>query len=142
VFTISLHQENNYPAWKPPSSIDVNLPDRTDDAEYLNWLDNALTAAFRQFTPELIAYIAGADPYKEDQLGGLALTMDGLKQRDELVFAVARKRHVPIFATFGGGYARRLDDTVRIHANTVVAAKEIYCAPQAARTLAETEEEI
>lgn len=126
VFTISLHQENNYPAWKPPSSIDVNLPDGTNDAEYLSWLDNAITIAFRQFEPDLIAYVAGADPYKEDQLGGLALTIDGLKQRDELVFSVAKQHRIPIFATYAGGYARQVEDTVRIHANTVVAAKEIY----------------
>src|SRR6266550_927908 len=84
VFTISLHQANNYPAWKPPSSIDVNLPDRTGDSESLQWLDNALSSGLRQFQPELICYIAGADPYKEDQLGGLSLTIEGLKKRDEL----------------------------------------------------------
>jgi acetoin utilization deacetylase AcuC-like enzyme len=126
VFTLSLHQENNYPQWKPPSSLDVNLPDRTTDADYLNWLDNALSLAFRQFEPDLIAYVAGADPYREDQLGGLSLTIDGLKQRDEMVFAAAKNRRVPIFSTFAGGYARNVQDTVRIHANTVVAAKEIF----------------
>lgn len=128
VFTVSLHQENNYPAWKPPSSIDVNLPDGTGDAEYLSWLDNALSSAFRQFEPDLLAYVAGADPYREDQLGGLALTIDGLKQRDEMVFATARARAVPVFVTLAGGYARRVEDTVRIHANTVLAAGEIYAA--------------
>ena len=92
MFTISLHQANNYPAWKPPSSIDVNLPDRTGDAEYLQWLDNALSSGLRQFQPELLCYIAGADPYKEDQLGGLSLTIEGLKKRDELVFRVAKPR--------------------------------------------------
>jgi acetoin utilization deacetylase AcuC-like enzyme len=126
VFTLSLHQENNYPQWKPPSSMDVNLPDRTTDAEYLNWLDNALNLAFRQFEPDLIAYVAGADPYREDQLGGLSLTIDGLKQRDEMVFAMARNRGVPIFSTYAGGYARDVQDTIKIHANTVAAAKEIF----------------
>ena len=67
VFTISLHQENNYPAWKPPSSIDVDLPDEIGDDEYLAWLDNALSSGLRQFEPELLCYIAGADPYREDQ---------------------------------------------------------------------------
>lgn len=128
VFTVSLHQENNYPGWKPASSIDVNLPDGTGDAEYLSWLDNALSSAFRQFEPDLLAYVAGADPYREDQLGGLALTIDGLKQRDEMVFATARARAVPVFVTLAGGYARRVEDTVRIHANTVLAAREIYAA--------------
>jgi acetoin utilization deacetylase AcuC-like enzyme len=126
VFTVSLHQENNYPLQKPPSSIDVNLPDGTTDSEYLAWLDNAISSAFRQFQPDLLCYIAGADPYKEDQLGGLNLTIDGLKQRDELVFQVARAKRVPVMVTFAGGYARRIHDTVRIHRNTVAAAQEVY----------------
>jgi acetoin utilization deacetylase AcuC-like enzyme len=126
VFTISLHQENNYPMWKPPSSIDVDLPDEIGDGDYLAWLDNALSSGLRQFAPELICYIAGADPYREDQLGGLSLTIDGLKRRDELVFHVARARGIPVMVTFAGGYARRLEDTVTIHCNTVIAAKETY----------------
>ncbi len=126
VFTISLHQENNYPAWKPPSSIDVNLPDRTTDAEYLAWLDNALTSGLRQFEPDLLCYVAGADPYFEDQLGGLSLTIDGLKQRDEFVFNVCKSQGIPVMVTFAGGYARHLEDTVTIHCNTVLAAKEVY----------------
>lgn len=126
VFTISLHQENNYPAWKPPSSIDVDLPDGIGDDDYLAWLDNALSSGLRQFTPELICYIAGADPYKEDQLGGLGLTMEGLKKRDELVFNVAKTRHIPVMVTYAGGYARRVEDTVAIHANTVIAAAEVF----------------
>jgi acetoin utilization deacetylase AcuC-like enzyme len=125
VFTISLHQADNYPAYKPPSSIDVNLPDGTDDAQYLGWLDQALSSAFRQFEPELLCYIAGADPYEEDQLGGLALTIDGLKKRDELVLRVARSRNVPVMITFAGGYARHVEDTVTIHTNTIIAATEI-----------------
>jgi acetoin utilization deacetylase AcuC-like enzyme len=125
VFTISLHQENNYPPEKPPSSIDVNLPDQTDDAHYLGWLDQALSSALRQFEPELLCYIAGADPYKEDQLGGLALTIEGLKRRDKLVLGVARSRNIPVVVTYAGGYARHVEDTVTIHSNTVIAAKEI-----------------
>lgn len=126
VFTISLHQQNNYPAWKPPSSIDVDLPDEIGDADYLAWLDNALSSGLRQFDPELICYIAGADPYREDQLGGLSLTMEGLKKRDELVFKVAKTRGVPVMVTFAGGYARVVEDTVTIHCNTVQAAKEVF----------------
>ena len=126
VFTISLHQENNYPQWKPPSSIDVNLPDGTGDSDYLSWLDNALSSGLRHFTPDLICYIAGADPYREDQLGGLALTITGLKKRDELVFRAARSRNIPVMVTFAGGYARRTEDTVNIHCNTVIAAKELF----------------
>jgi acetoin utilization deacetylase AcuC-like enzyme len=126
VFTISLHQENNYPMWKPPSSIDVDLPDGIGDDDYLAWLDNALSSGLRQFDPELICYIAGADPYREDQLGGLSLTIEGLKRRDELVFSVARTRNIPVMVTYAGGYARRVEDTVTIHCNTVIAAKEVF----------------
>ena len=126
VFTISMHQANNYPAYKPPSSIDVNFPDATNDEQYLGWLDQALSSAFRRFEPELLCYIAGADPYKEDQLGGLALTIDGLKKRDDLVLRIAKERGVPVMVTFAGGYARRVEDTVTIHSNTVMAAKELF----------------
>jgi len=128
VFTISLHQENNYPAWKPHSSIDVNLPDEIGDDDYLAWLDNALSSGLRMFEPDLLCYIAGADPYREDQLGGLSLTVEGLKRRDELVFRVARAREIPVMVTLAGGYAVRREDTITIHGNTVVAAKEIFGA--------------
>lgn len=126
VFTISLHQHNNYPLWKPPSSIDVDLPDGAGDDDYVAWLDNALSSGLRQFDPDLICYIAGADPYKEDQLGGLNLTIEGLKRRDELVFRVAKSRDIPVMVTFAGGYAQNVEDTVSIHCNTVIAAKEIF----------------
>ena len=126
VFTISLHQENNYPAFKPPSSIDVNLPDGVGDTEYLQQLDVALGAGLRQFEPQLLCYIAGADPYAEDQLGGLALTMGGLKKRDEMVFRAAKARRIPVMVALAGGYAQRVEDTVTIHCNTVVTAKEVY----------------
>jgi len=128
VFTISLHQENNYPAWKPPSSIDVDLPDEIGDDDYLAWLDNALSSGLRQFEPELICYVAGADPYREDQLGGLSLSIEGLKRRDELVFRVAKARDIPVMVTFAGGYARKVEDTVTIHCNTVLAGREIFAA--------------
>src|SRR3989442_7500055 len=124
VFTISLHQENNYPMWKPPSSIDVNLPDGTGDDDYLAWLDNALSSGLRQFDPDLICYIAGADPYREDQIGGLALTIEGLKKRDELVFRVANARGIPVMVTFAGGYSRRVEETGSIPFNTFLAPKE------------------
>ena len=126
VFTISLHQHNNYPLYKPPSSIDVDLPDRTGDDDYLAWLDNALSSGLRQFEPDLLCYVAGADPYREDQLGGLNLTIEGLKKRDELVFRVAQARDIPVMVTYAGGYARDVEDTVTIHCNTVMAAKEVY----------------
>src|SRR5256885_13442006 len=126
VFTISLHQANNYPAYKPPSSIDVNLPDGVDDEKYLGWLDQSLSSGLRSFSPDLLCYIAGADPYRHDQLGGLALTIDGLKQRDRLVFEVAKSRGIPVMVTYAGGHAQRVEDTVTIHANTVVAAEGVF----------------
>jgi acetoin utilization deacetylase AcuC-like enzyme len=126
VFTISLHQHNNYPLYKPPSSIDVDLPDGIGDDDYLAWLDNALSSGLRQFEPDLICYMAGADPYREDQLGGLDLTVEGLKRRDELVFRVARAQNIPVMVTYAGGYALNVEDTVTIHSNTVIAAREIF----------------
>jgi acetoin utilization deacetylase AcuC-like enzyme len=126
VFTISLHQHNNYPLWKPHSSIDVDLPDGIGDDDYLAWLDNTLSSGLRRFEPDLLCYVAGADPYREDQLGGLSLTIDGLKRRDELVFRVARARNLPVMVTYAGGYAQNVEDTVTIHSNTVIAAKEVF----------------
>ena len=126
VFTISLHQANNYPAYKPASSIDVNLPDGIGDDDYLAWLDQSLSSGLRQFSPDLLCYIAGADPYREDQLGGLALSIAGLKRRDQLVFDVARTRGIPIMVTYAGGYAHNVQDTVAIHVNTILAAKEVW----------------
>jgi acetoin utilization deacetylase AcuC-like enzyme len=126
VFTISLHQHNNYPQYKPPSSIDVDLPDGIGDDDYLAWLDNALSSGLRQFEPDLLCYVAGADPYKDDQLGGLELTIDGLKKRDRLVFQVARARNIPVMVTYAGGYAKNIEDTVTIHSNTIIAAKEVF----------------
>ena len=124
VFTLSLHQENNYPQPKPPSDLDVNLADGTGDEEYLERLSKALTDSFGRFIPELLFYIGGADPYREDQLGGLWLSMRGLRDRDALVFEEARRRGLPVAVAFAGGYARKVEDTVHIHVNTVIAARE------------------
>ncbi len=126
VFTVSLHQQNNYPALKPPSSIDVPLEDGTDDAAYLEALEAALHAAFTHFSPQIVAFVAGSDPYMDDKLGGLALTLDGLKERDRMVFRAAQSGGVPVFSVFAGGYANRLEDTVTIHTNTVLAAAEVF----------------
>jgi len=104
----------------------VNLPDGTTDTEYLAWLDQSLSSGLRQFSPDLLCYVAGADPYREDQLGGLALSIEGLRQRDELVFKVARQRGIPVMVTYAGGYARDVEDTVTIHVNTILAAKSIW----------------
>ncbi|MGP0096804.1 MAG: histone deacetylase [Terriglobales bacterium] len=126
VFTISLHQLNNYPQFKPPSSLDMNLPDGMGDADYLSCLGNALGMGLERFKPDLICYLAGADPYCEDQLGGLSLTIDGLKERDALMYRIAKAEGIPVMVTYAGGYAMKLEDTITIHCNTVVAAKEVY----------------
>ncbi len=128
VFTLSLHQLNNYPAFKPPSSLDLNLPDGMGDDEYLACLGDALSLGLEKFKPDLICYIAGADPYREDQLGGLSLTIEGLKKRDVLVYQVAKAEGIPVMVTFAGGYAVRLEDTITIHCNTVIAAREVFAA--------------
>jgi acetoin utilization deacetylase AcuC-like enzyme len=125
VYTLSIHQENNYPMPKPPSDQDISLEDGTRDDEYLDVLDEGLIHSLKTMTPDLIFYVGGADPYREDQLGGLALTLEGLQKRDRLVFEHARKRGIPVASTMAGGYARRVADTVRIHVNTIVAARDV-----------------
>jgi acetoin utilization deacetylase AcuC-like enzyme len=122
VFTLSIHQEHNYPYPKPPSTVDVNLPDGVGDADYLAILEKYLNRSFNEFSPQLLFYVAGADPYREDQLGGLALTMDGLARRDALVLGYAQRNQVPTAVTLAGGYARKVEDTVAIHVNTIKAA--------------------
>jgi len=119
VFTFSMHQENNYPFEKPPSDLDVNLPDGCADELYLSLLRENLRQALPAFRPDLIYYLAGADPYREDQLGGLALTLEGLRERDRTVFTMAREHNVPVAVTLAGGYARNVEDTIAIHVGTV-----------------------
>jgi acetoin utilization deacetylase AcuC-like enzyme len=124
VFTLSIHQENNYPYPKPPSNIDVNLRDGVGDQDYLAVLETHLHKAFHDFSPQILFYVGGADPYREDQLGGLALTMEGLARRDALVFDYARRHKTPVAITLAGGYARSVSDTVQIHINTILAARD------------------
>ena len=131
VFTLSIHQENNYPYPKPPSTIDIDLPDGIGDDDYLAILEKNLHRAFGEFSPQLLFYVGGADPYREDQLGGLALTMEGLSRRDALVFDYARRNQVPVAITLAGGYARQVKDTVRIHVNTILAARRAAQPPRA-----------
>jgi acetoin utilization deacetylase AcuC-like enzyme len=122
VLTLSLHQFNNYPSEKPASTIDVHLRDGVGDEEYLDRLRGALGVAM-SFSPDLIFYLAGADPYREDQLGGLSLSLDGLKQRDQMVFESALKQYIPEAVVLAGGYARQTEDTVTIHCNTARMAR-------------------
>ena len=123
VLTLSMHQFHNYPSEKPDSIIDIHLRDGVEDEEYLSRLKDSLAVAM-SFAPNLVFYLAGADPYQQDQLGGLSLTIDGLKQRDRLVFETALAQNVPVAVVLAGGYARHTGDTVTIHCNTAKAAKE------------------
>jgi acetoin utilization deacetylase AcuC-like enzyme len=132
VFTISIHQENNYPPHKPPSNIDLNMWDRADDVEYLGELIPVVQKSLDDFRPEIVFYVGGADPFCEDQLGGLSLTKRGLSERDRKVFEEVRRRGIPVATTLAGGYARRVEDTVRIHVNTILAAREVALAFPAA----------
>jgi len=125
VCTFSMHQENNYPLEKPPSDIDIHLPDGSGDESYLHLLRQNLHHALSEFSPDLIFYLAGADPYCEDQLGGLSLTKAGLRERDRVVMSFARERNIPVAVTLAGGYARRLEDTIDIHVGTVRSAQEL-----------------
>lgn len=118
VFTFSIHQEGNYPHIKPKGSLDVGLPDGADDHEYLHALERALPTVFAS-RPDLIVYVAGADAFLEDQLGGLNLSFEGLRGRDFAVFDAARSAGVPVVIVLAGGYARRVEDTAAIHAATI-----------------------
>jgi acetoin utilization deacetylase AcuC-like enzyme len=125
VFTFSMHQQRNYPLVKPPSRVDVGLEDGTGDGEYLWHLEEHLPAVLAH-RPGIAFYLAGADPYEWDQLGGLGLTIDGLKRRDQLVFESFRAAGVPVAVVLAGGYALNPDDTVEIHCNTVRAAQTVF----------------
>lgn len=124
-FTLSIHQQDNYPAVKPRSSLDIGLPDGVPDQAYLEALDAALPRVF-EFRPQLVFYLAGADPYERDLLGGLRLSLRGLRERDRRVFTAARQAGVPVAATLAGGYAESPADTVAIHVNTVRTAAEVF----------------
>jgi acetoin utilization deacetylase AcuC-like enzyme len=118
VFTFSMHQQHNYPMWKPRGSLDVGLPDGAGDAAFLRELERALPRVLAHH-PQCVFYLAGADPYENDQLGGLRLTKDGLRQRDRMVVTAVRGAGIPLVVTLAGGYAMRVEDTVDIHVATV-----------------------
>jgi acetoin utilization deacetylase AcuC-like enzyme len=124
-FTFSLHQMDNYPAHKPSSSMDVGLWTGDGDEKYLSKLRSNFPRLYQDFQPELIFYLAGADPYEKDQLGGLRLTMEGLRERDRIVIEEARKLSLPVAILFAGGYSSQVKDTVSIHLNTVKVAQSI-----------------
>lgn len=118
VFTFSMHQQHNYPVWKPRGSLDIGLPDGTGDDTYLRELSAALPVVMAH-RPRCVFYLAGADPYEDDQLGGLRLTKEGLRLRDRMVIEAVRSARLPLVIVLAGGYARRLDDTVAIHCATM-----------------------
>src|SRR5687767_3000505 len=125
VFTFSMHGAKNYPLFKQRSTLDVELADGTADEEYLETLARHLPRVFGH-DPELVFYLAGADPFEGDKLGRLSLTLAGLRARDELVLGECRRRGAAVATVMSGGYAADVNDTVEIHCNTVRAAKEIY----------------
>jgi acetoin utilization deacetylase AcuC-like enzyme len=120
VFTFSIHQQLNYPFFKPRSDLDIGLGDEAGDGRYLEALAGALPRVLDS-RPELIVYLAGADPFEDDRLGGLALTKAGLAARDRLVIDAARAAGVPIVTVLAGGYAADVGDTVDIHTATIEA---------------------
>jgi acetoin utilization deacetylase AcuC-like enzyme len=124
-FTFSMHGAKNYPLFKARSTLDLELPDGTSDETYLDTLKEHLPRVFAH-APDIVFYLGGADPYQGDKLGRLALTIDGLRARDELVLADCRARGIPVVTVMSGGYAAEINDTVEIHCNTIRAARAIF----------------
>jgi acetoin utilization deacetylase AcuC-like enzyme len=125
IFTFSMHGAKNYPLFKGNSSLDIELPDKTSDTEFLETLNEALPRIFLN-EPDIVFYLAGADPFEKDKLGRLGLTIEGLRRRDEMVLKYARKLEIPIVTVMSGGYALDIRDTVEIHCNTIRAIKKVY----------------
>ena len=125
VFTFSMHGAKNYPLFKQKSKLDIELADRTSDDEYLETLSEILPRLLVH-DPDVIFYLAGADPYEKDKLGRLALTIDGLRRRDRIVLDFARRNGIPVVTTMSGGYAVDIEDTVEIHCNTVRSVKDVF----------------
>jgi acetoin utilization deacetylase AcuC-like enzyme len=136
VFTLSLHGEQNYPFKKETSDLDVALPTGADDDVYLDALREALAELSRRFAPQLIIYLAGADPHEGDRLGRLKLSFAGLAARDRLVLDYAFQRKIPVAVTMAGGYGRNIQDTVAVHIQTIGIAAQYFrsgCANASAR---------
>ena len=126
VATFSIHQEGIYPAHKPPSDLDVGLSRGTGDDEYLDLLRRNLLPLLDGYSPDLLVYVAGADPYREDQLGTLAISLEGLRARDEVLTMACAERGVPLLLVLAGGYAREFEDTVSIHLATVRQVRQLW----------------
>ena len=133
VFTFSMHGGRNYPFHKVPGSFDVELPDGTDDEHYLTQLSEHLPRVIDRAQPDLVIYLAGADPHEGDKLGRLALTFDGLARRDAFVLDVSREVGIPVAITIAGGYGN-IDDTVRIHVETARIASRYVTSGLVQRT--------
>ena len=125
VFVVSLHGEKNFPFRKVPSDLDVELPDGTEDAAYQRALLDALPAV-AAFKPDLLLYLSGADPLKQDKIGRLSLSFEGLAERDRIVFEFCRRRGIPVSIAIGGGYADPIADSVTGYANTFRTAREVF----------------
>lgn len=126
IFTFSIHGARNFPFDKEQSDLDIELPDGCTDPAYLLQLDHGLDTAFDLARPGLVIYLAGADPYHDDRLGRLGLSIAGLTERDRRVFARCRAQNIPAAIAMAGGYARQIDDTVRIHHNTICLARQTW----------------
>jgi acetoin utilization deacetylase AcuC-like enzyme len=130
VFTLSIHCQSNFPFRKQQSVLDVALPDRVGDDEYLHRLDEVLPLVFA-FRPDIIFYQSGVDGLATDLLGHLSLTHDGLMARDRKVMQAAHWAGVPLVVTSGGGYASPIELSAEAHANTYRTAWDIFGNPQA-----------
>jgi acetoin utilization deacetylase AcuC-like enzyme len=131
-FTFSMHGANNYPLFKALSTLDIELPDGTQDAEYLNTLARHLPAVFAH-KPDIVFYLAGADPFAKDKLGRLKLSIDGLRERDTYVLRESHEREVPVVTVMSGGYGKDINDTIEIHCNTIRMVQEVFAASVATR---------
>ena len=126
VFTFSIHAARNFPFVKEASDLDIELSDGTGDDEYLWHLERGLDEALERARPQIVFYLAGADPYEGDRLGRLGLTKRGLARRDEHVLATLHARGIPVALAMAGGYAHDIEDSVEIHANTIHTARRVW----------------
>ncbi len=124
-FTFSIHQMDLYPSNKPFSSVDVGLWSGDGDKEYLAALQAHFPRLYQERSPDLVFYLAGADPFEKDQLGALRLTKEGLRQRDLIILGEARRLQIPVAVVLAGGYAVDMEDTVAIHLNTIRVAQKV-----------------
>ena len=122
IFTLSIHGENNFPFKKEASDLDLGLADGCDDGAYLDALTESLNQLNDRFTPDVVIYLAGADPHEGDRLGRLKLSKDGMRLRDETVFQFALARKLPVAVSMAGGYGKDIGSTVDIHFQTIQAA--------------------